>query len=96
MPDSDRRDTDTLILLKLHNLDEKFDAKFDALSQKFTDHLIEDKELHLRTDHLIHGNGSVGMKATLEVVKSRVTLINAILFGAWGAIIGAYLKLRGV
>jgi hypothetical protein len=90
--DSERRSNDELILFKLQNLDEKFDAKFDAMDRKFVAHLLDDKEQHVKLDHAIHGNGAIGMKAMIEVIKSRVAILSLFLVGAWSAIISSFFK----
>ena len=91
MDTEERRVNMDIVINKLDNLSDKF----DTFENRFLEHLHSNKEELEKINHHIHGNGSMGMKSNLEVVKSRVALISFVLAGAWTAIVGAYIKIKG-
>jgi len=75
------RNNDELILYKL----DEMSSKIDAHSKKL------DEYIH-KTDYLLFGNGTPGLKTIVEVLKTRVTIISLFVLGAWSAIVSSFIK----
>jgi len=67
--------------------DELIIYKLDNLAEKLDNHIKS-------TNHAIHGNGNIGIKTQVEVLKTRVALVSIILLGAWSAIVGAFVRMK--
>lgn len=86
----ERRSNDELILYKLDELKEDIsntreEVKIDigTMQKKFDSHVES-------TNHVIHGNGSEGLKTKVEVLRTRMTIMASTLGVALAAIINDY------
>ncbi len=75
------RNNDELILYKLDEMSNKIDAQSKKMDEYTT-----------KTDYLLFGNGTPGLKTIVEVLKTRVTIISLFLFGAWSALLTSFFK----
>lgn len=78
---AERRENDDLIIYKL-----------DQMSVKLDGHIAKTAEMHEKTDHLIHGNGSPGLKTSVEVLKTRVMIMWGFMATALGLILNDYMN----
>jgi len=70
---------DEIILYKLDEMSHKIDAQTKKIDEYVS-----------KTDYIIFGNGTPGLKTMVEVLKTRVTIISLFVLGAWSAIVGSF------
>lgn len=75
----ERRSNDELILYKLDELH----TKIDSNTAKLDEHIE-------KTEHTIHGNGNMGLKTKVEVLRTRMTIMASTLGVALAAVITDY------